>query len=274
MHRFNLSAWALANRPLVLYAMLLLALLGAWSYGRLGQSEDPPFTFKAMVVKTLWPGASAEEVARQVTERIEKKLMESPDYEFIRAYSRPGESRVFFIARDSMRSSEVPATWYEVRKKIADIRHTLPAGVVRPFSNDEFGHTFGNIYALAGTGFDYATLREFAERLQLELQRVPDVAKVQLLGLQDERIWIELDNAKLATLGVPMEQVRAALEAQNAVAPAGFFETPTDRVYLRVSGSFDSPEAISEFAVHADGRSFRIGDVATVRRGFSDPPAP
>src|SRR5690606_6891451 len=169
---------------------------------------------------------------------------------------------------------EVPATWYEVRKKIDDIRHTLPAGVVGPFFNDEFGDTFGNIYALAGTGFDYATLREFAERLQLELQRVPDVAKVQLLGLQDERIWIELDNAKLATLGVPMEQVRAALEAQNAVVPAGFFETPTDRVYLRVSGSFDSPEAISEFAVHADGRSFRIGDVATVRRGFSDPPAP
>ena len=274
MHRFNLSAWALANRPLVLYAMVLLALLGAWSYGQLGQSEDPPFTFKAMVVRTLWPGASAEEVARQVTERIEKKLMESPDYEFIRSYSRPGESQVFFVARDAMASRDIPDTWYQVRKKVGDIRATLPAGVIGPFFNDEFGDTFGNIYALAGEGFDYATLRDYAERLQLELQRVPDVAKVELLGLQDERIWIELDNAKLATLGVPLEQIQAALEAQNAVVPAGFFETPSDRVHLRVSGAFDSVAAIRDFPVNAGGRAFTIGDVATVRRGFADPPAP
>ena len=274
MHRFNLSAWALANRSLVLYAMLLLALLGAWSYARLGQSEDPPFTFKAMVVRTLWPGASAEEVARQVTERIEKKLMESPDYEFIRSYSRPGESQVFFVARDAMASRDIPATWYQVRKKVGDIRASLPPGVVGPFFNDEFGDTFGNIYALAGDGFDYATLRDYAERLQLELQRVPDVAKVELLGLQDERIWIELDNAKLATLGVPLDAVRAALEAQNAVAPAGFFETPSDRVHLRVSGAFDSVESIRRFPVRAGDRSFTIGDVARVRRGFADPPAP
>ena len=274
MSRFNLSAWALANRPLVLYAIVLLAVLGGWSYLRLGQSEDPPFTFKAMVVRTVWPGASAEEVARQVTERIESKLMESPDYEFIRGYSRPGESQVFFVARDSLLSRELPQAFYQVRKKIADIRHTLPPGVIGPFFNDEFGDTFGNIYALAGEGFDYATLRDYAERLQLELQRVEDVAKVELIGLQDERIWIELDNAKLATLGVPLEQVQAALEAQNAVAPAGFFETATDRVYLRVSGAFDSVDSIRGFPIRVGERSFTIGDVATVRRGFSDPPAP
>src|SRR5690554_3984170 len=161
--RFNLSEWALRNRGLVLYAMIVVAIGGVLSYLDLARSEDPPFTFKAMVVKTLWPGASAEEVARQVTERIEKKLMESPDYEFIRSYSRPGESQVFFIARDAMRSSEIPATWYQVRKKVGDIRASLPPGVIGPFFNDEFGDTFGNIYALAGGGFDYATLRDYAE---------------------------------------------------------------------------------------------------------------
>jgi multidrug efflux pump len=274
MTRFNLSEWALGNRGLVLYAMLLLAVLGATSYTRLGQSEDPPFTFKAMVVRTLWPGASAEEVARQVTERIEKKLMETGKYEFIRAYSRPGESQIIFVARDDLVSRELPELFYQVRKKTNDIRHTLPAGVIGPFFNDEFGDTFGNIYALSGKGFDYATLKDYAERVELELQRVPDVAKVELLGLQDEKIWIELSNTKLATLGVPMQQVQQALDEQNAVVPSGFFETPTERVQLRVSGRFDSVEQIADFPIRVGERSFRIRDVADVRRGFSDPPAP
>jgi multidrug efflux pump len=274
MTRFNLSEWALGNRGLVLYAMLLLAVLGASSYLRLGQSEDPPFTFKAMVVRTLWPGASAEEVARQVTERLEKELMETGKYEFIRAYSRPGESQIIFVARDDLVSRELPDVFYQARKKASDIRHTLPAGVIGPFFNDEFGDTFGNIYALTGTGFDYATLKDYAERLELELQRVPDVAKVELIGLQDEKIWIELSNTKLATLGVPMQQVQQALDEQNAVVASGFFETATERVQLRVSGRFDSVEDIADFPIRVGDRSFRIRDVAEVRRGFSDPPAP
>jgi multidrug efflux pump len=274
MTRFNLSEWALHNRGLVLYAMLLLALLGAVAYTRLGQSEDPPFTFKAMVVRTLWPGASAEEVSRQVTERIEKELMETGRYESIRAYSRPGESQIIFVAKDNLVSRDLPDVWYQIRKKATDIRHTLPAGVIGPFFNDEFGDTFGNIYALTGEGFDYATLKDYAERLELELQRVPDVAKVELIGLQEEKIWIELSNTKLATLGVPMPLVQQALDEQNAVVASGFFETPTDRVQLRVSGRFDSVEAIREFPIRAGDRTFRIGDVAEVRRGFSDPPAP
>ena len=274
MSRFNLSEWALHNRGLVLYGMLLLALLGAVSYARLGQSEDPPFTFKAMVVRTLWPGATAEEVSRQVTERIEKKLMETGKYEAIRAYSRPGESQIIFIAKDDLVSKDLPDLWYQVRKKTNDIRHTLPQGIVGPFFNDEFGDTFGNIYALTGKDFDYATLKDYAERLELELQRVPDVAKVELVGLQDEKIWIELSNTKLATLGVPMPQVQQALDEQNAILASGFFETPTDRVQLRVSGRFDSVEAIRDFPIRVGDRNFRIGDVAEVRRGFSDPPAP
>src|SRR5688572_23825743 len=212
MRRFNLSEWALNNRALVVYAMLMLALIGAWSYRHLGQSEDPPFTFKAMVVRTLWPGATADEVSRQVTERIEKELMETGKYEFIRSYSRPGESQVIFIARDSLTSKQVPDVWYQVRKKVGDIRPTLPEGVVGPFFNDEFGDTFGNIYALTGKGYTYAQLKDMADRIRNRLLRVKDVAKVELVGEQEEKIYVELANAKLATFGVQPAVVFAALQ--------------------------------------------------------------
>ncbi|WP_278619626.1 efflux RND transporter permease subunit [Ectopseudomonas oleovorans] len=271
---FNLSAWALRHRQIVLYIMLLFAVVGALSYTKLGQSEDPPFTFKDMVIRTNWPGASAEEVSRQVTERIEKKLMETGEYERITSFSRPGESQVTFMARDSMRSSEIPELWYQVRKKISDIRHTLPPGIQGPFFNDEFGTTFGNIYALTGNGFDYAVLKDYADRLQLQLQRVKDVGKVELVGLQDEKIWIELSNTKLATLGLPLSAVQQALEAQNAVAAAGFFETASERIQLRVTGRFESVEEIRDFPIRVADRTFRIADVAEVKRGFNDPPAP
>ena len=274
MRRFNLSEWALANRSLVLYMMLVLAVIGAWSYRHLGQSEDPPFTFKAMVVRTVWPGATAEEVAREVTDRVEKKLMETGNYERITSYSRPGESQVIFVARDSMHSDELPELWYQVRKKIGDIRHTLPQGTAGPFFNDEFGDTFGNIYALTGKGFDYALKKDYAERIELQLQRVPDVAKIELVGLQDEKVWIELSNTKLATLGIPLSAVQQALAEQNAVTPAGFFETPTDRIQLRVTGAFRSVEDIREFPIRAGDRTVRLGDIATVERGFADPAAP
>ncbi|UVJ45124.1 efflux RND transporter permease subunit [Pseudomonas sp. LS1212] len=271
---FNLSAWALRNRQIVLFLMLLLAIVGALSYTKLGQSEDPPFTFKAMVIRTNWPGASAEEVSRQVTERIEKKLMETGEYDRIVSFSRPGESMVTFIARDSMHSVEIPELWYQVRKKVSDIRHTLPPGAQGPFFNDEFGTTFGNIYALTGEGFDYAVLKDYADRVQIQLQRVKDVGKVELIGLQDEKIWIELSNVKLATLGLRLETVQQALEAQNAVSTAGFFETPSERLQLRVSGRFQTVEQIRNFPIRVGDRTFRIGDVAQVQRGFNDPPAP
>ncbi|MBK0059201.1 efflux RND transporter permease subunit [Pseudomonas sp. S44] len=271
---FNLSAWALRNRQIVLFLMILLAAIGAMSYTKLGQSEDPPFTFKAMVVRTLWPGATAEEVSRQVTERIEKKLMETGEYDKIVSFSRPGESQVTFMARDSMHSNEIPELWYQIRKKVADIRHTLPPEVQGPFFNDEFGTTFGNIYALSGAGFDYAVLKDYADRIQIQLQRVKDVGKVELIGLQDEKIWIELSNTKLATLGVPLAAVQQALREQNAVSTAGFFETPSERLQLRVSGRFDSVEQIRQFPIRVGDRTFRIGDVAEVHRGFNDPPAP
>ncbi len=272
--RFNVSEWALRNRQIVLFLMLLLAIVGALSYTKLGQSEDPPFTFKAMVIRTNWPGATAEEVSRQVTERIEKKLMETGEYERIMSFSRPGESQVTFIARDSMHSVEIPELWYQVRKKISDIRHTLPPGIQGPFFNDEFGTTFGNIYALTGEGFDYAVLKDYADRIQIQLQRVKDVGKVELLGLQDEKIWIELSNVKLATLGLPLAAVQQALEEQNAVSTAGFFETSSERLQLRVTGNFQTVDEIKNFPIRVGDRTFRISDVADVRRGFNDPPAP
>ncbi|MCU1119194.1 efflux RND transporter permease subunit [Stenotrophomonas muris] len=274
MRRFNLSEWALSNRPLVLFAMLAFALIGAWSYEHLGQSEDPPFTFKAMVVRTLWPGATAEQVSRQVTEPIEKALMNTGEYEFIRSYSRPGESQVIFMARDSLRSRQIPDLWYQVRKRVGDIRATLPREIVGPFFNDEFGDTYGNIYALTGKGFDYAVMRDYADRIQLELQRVPDVGKIDLVGLQDEKVWIELSNTRLATLGVSMQQVQQALADQNAITGTSFFETATDRVQLRVTGQFNDIDAIRQFPIRAGDRTVHLGDIAEVKRGFADPASP
>lgn len=272
--RFNLSAWALNNRPLVVFSMVLLAIIGSMSYSQLGQSEDPPFTFKAMVIHTLWPGATAEEMAQQVTERIEKKLMETGEYEKIVSFSRPGESQVTFIADDALASKQIPELWYQIRKKVSDIKHTLPTGTQGPFFNDEFGTTFGNIYALTGEGFDYATLKDYADRVQLQLQRVKDVGKVDILGLQDEKIWIELSNTQLAGLGLPLQAVQQALAEQNSVSAAGFFETASDRVQLRVSGRFETVREIREFPIRVGERTFRLGDIAEVRRGFNDPAAP
>lgn len=272
--RFNLSEWALRNRSLVLFAMIAMALIGTWSYKHLGQSEDPPFTFKTMVIKTMWPGATAEEVARQVTERVEKAVMNTGEYEFVRSYSRPGESQVIFMARDSMRSRDVPELWYQIRKKVGDIKATLPDGVVGPFFNDEFGDTFGNIYALTGKGYDYAVLKDYADRIQLELQRVQDVGKVELEGLQDEKVWVDLSNTKLATLGIPLSAVQQAVQQQNTLADASFFETRDERVQLRVSGEFGSVEQIRQFPIRANGRTVRLGDIADVHRGFADPAQP
>jgi multidrug efflux pump len=274
LRRFNLSEWALAHQTLVLYFMVVLALVGVGSYMRLGQAEDPDFTFKLMVVRTMWPGASADEVERQLTDRIEKKLQETPRLDFLRSYSKPGESVVFVFVKDSARPEEIRDTWYQVRKKAGDIRHTLPQGTLGPFFNDEFGDTFGNIYALTGEGYTYAQLKEQADRIRNQLLRVKDVAKVELVGEQDEKIYVELANAKLATFGVEPAVVFAALAQQNAIAAGGSFETPTDRIFIRATGALDSVESVKAIAIRANGRLFRLGDVASVYRGFADPPQP
>jgi len=274
MRGFNLSAWALANRPLVLFLMLASTLAGMYSWQQLGQSEDPPFTFTAMVVNTRWPGATASEVAQQVTEPIEKALLNTGQQFFIQSYSRPGESQVIFLTRESIRSHEVPDVFYQVRKRVGDIRAQLPGEIIGPFFNDEFGDTFGNIYALSGQGVSPALLRDYAERLQLQLQRLPDVGKVELFGIQDEKIWVELSNARMATLGISLPQVREALSEQNAMLPASRFETPGERVELRVSGAFQSVQDIANIPIRAGTRVIHLHEIADVYRGFADPPAP
>ncbi len=274
MNGFNLSEWALRHQALVRYFILVLAVVGVMAYQRLSQSEDPPFTFKVMVIRTLWPGATAREVEQQVTDRIEKKLQEAPYADIIRSYSKPGESNVFFLARDSTPPAEMPNVFYQVRKKIGDIRQTLPAGIQGPFFNDEFGDTLGNVYALIGDGYDYAALKHYADKVRDELLRVKDVAKVELIGEQDERIYVELSSTRLATLGIDLQTLLGALASQNAVAAAGSFETGFDRIYLRPGGAFDSVERIRELSIRAGGRLLRLGDIAEVKRGFADPPQP
>ncbi|ENG3827184.1 efflux RND transporter permease subunit [Acinetobacter baumannii] len=272
--KFNLSEWALNNKGIVLYFMLLLGIIGAISYSKLSQSEDPPFTFKVMVVQTYWLGATAKEVSTLVTDRIEKELMTTGQYDKIMAYSRPGESMVTFVAKDSLTSAQIPDVWYNVRKKVNDIRHELPSGVQGPFFNDEFGDTFGNIYVLTGKDFDYALLKEYADRLQLQLQRVKDVGKVELIGLQDQKIWIEISNTKAVQLGIPVSAIQEALQKQNSMASAGFFETGTDRIQIRVSGQLQSVEDIKKMPLLVGDKTIQLGDVADVYRGFSQPAQP
>ena len=270
----NLSEWALRHRTLVAYLIVVLMLAGVISYLRLGRAEDPDFTFKAMVVRTLWPGATAHEVELQVTERIEKRLQDVPWVDVVRSQTRAGDSLITILLKDYTPKKEVPEAWYQVRKKIGDIRNTLPQGVLGPYFNDEFGDTFISIFALTGDGFDLAALRREADRIARLLRQVPDVKKIELVGVQDEKIYIEISHTKLATLGLNPLAIFDALQKQNAMTPAGFYETPSARVRIRVSGDFASVDSIREIGIQANGRLFRLGDIATVRRGFADPPTP
>ena len=276
MKDINLSEWALKHQSMVLYLMIVLMLGGALSYFKLGRAEDPDFTFKVMVVRTLWPGATAQEVEQQVTERLEKKLVETPWIDVLRSASRPGESLVFVMLKDYTPKTEVPEAWRQVRKKLDDIRHTLPAGVQGPFPNDEFGDVQIKIFALTAndSGFTMADLKHEADRLARELRAVPDIKRIEMIGVQDEKVFIEVSPARLAAQGLTPSVVFDALQRQNMVVPAGFVETVTDRVRLRVSGPFASVETIRDADLMVGGRHLRLGDIATVRRGLADPPQP
>ena len=270
----NLSAWALAHQQMVLFLIIVLMGAGVISYLNLGRAEDPDFTFKVMVVRTLWPGATAQQVEQEVTERIEKKLQETVWVDVLRSASKPGDSMVFVVLKDYTPKKEVPEAWRQVRKKLDDIRHALPDGVQGPFPNDEFGDVQINIFALTGDGFDLAALRRHADRIALDLKRVPDVKRVELIGVQDEKIYLEVAPHRLANLGITPGQIGEALQKQNIVSPSGFVDTATDRVQLRVSGGFDSVERVRDADLLVNGQHFRLGDIAKVSRGFADPPNP
>ncbi|MFN4290816.1 MAG: efflux RND transporter permease subunit [Permianibacter sp.] len=268
----NLSEWALKHQTLVLYFMLLIAAAGVMSYFKLGRAEDPSFTFRVMVVNVFWPGATAREMEQQVTDRIEKKLQETPGLDHVNSFSKPGEAYIFVFLRDNVDPSTISNSWYQVRKKLSDIRHTLPSDVIGPFFNDEFGDTFGNIYALTADGFSQAELRAYAEKARQELLRVPDVAKVELLGVQPEKVYIELSDSKLATLGLDPGLIITTLQSQNVMTSAGDVVTDSNRVYLRVTGNFETVEHIREIGIQANSRIFRLGDIARIYRGYADPP--
>ncbi|HEV2270074.1 MAG TPA: efflux RND transporter permease subunit [Steroidobacteraceae bacterium] len=272
MSGFNLSEWALKHRSLVLYAMIVTAILGVLGFSHLGESEDPPFTFKVMVIQTLWPGASAQQVEREVTDRIERKLQETPNVDFLQSYSRPGESMIFFNIKDSAPAGAVPPTWYQVRKRVDDMANELPQGVNGPFFNDEFGDVYTNIYALEGDGYSFAELRDYADKLREELLRVPGVAKVDYFGEQTQVIHVEISNRKLATLGITPADIEAVLRAQNAVTGAGSYETASDHITLRESGQFRTVRSLEDVTFRADGRLLRLGDIAHIYRGYEDPP--
>ncbi|MEN9985427.1 MAG: hypothetical protein RI925_929 [Pseudomonadota bacterium] len=273
MKRINLSEWAIRHASLVRYLMVILLIGGVWSYGKLGQKEDPEFTFKAMLVRVVWPGASTDDMQLQVTDRVEKKLMEHPDLDFVKSYTKPGESVLIVNLKESLPPKDVPNAWYQVRKKLGDIRQQLPADIKGPFFNDEFGDTFGNIYAFTGDGLGYEDLRRYVEYVKREALRLPDVAKADIIGEQEEKIYLTLDTARLAGLGMDVQQLWKALAEQNAVTPAGAIDTATDHVPVRVSGALSSVESVRALLLSANGRSFRLGDVASVSRGYATPPS-
>ncbi len=272
--KFNLSEWALRHRSVVIYFMAVAVLAGLLSYQRLGRGEDPTFIIKTMVVQAAWPGASVEETLRQVTERLERKLQETPKLDFLRSYTSAGLTTIFVNLKGSATAQEVPDIWYHVRKSIGDIRGTLPQGIVGPGFNDEFGDTFGIIYGFTADGFSRRELRDHVEDIRSKLLNIPDVSKIEILGAQDERIFIEFSMAELASLGIDRNALVAALQSQNVVQPAGNIETGNEIISLRVSGAFQDERDIADVNFVVNGRVLRLSDIATVRRGYADPPQP
>jgi multidrug efflux pump len=274
MTQFNLSEWALKHRSLTVYLMILAVLAGVVSFVRLGRSEDPTFIIKTMVVQAAWPGATIEDTLQQVTERLERKLQETPKLDYLRSFTRAGVTTIFVNLQGSTTAREVPDIWYHVRKSIGDIRHTLPAGIVGPGFNDDFGDTFGTIYGFTADGFTHRELRDYVEDVRSKLLQVADVSKIEILGAQDERIFVEFSMKELATLGIDRSALLAALQAQNVVQPAGTIQTGNETVSLQVSGAFRSERDVLDVNFVVGGRILRLSDIARVRRAYADPPQP
>ena len=270
----NLSEWALSKRSLVFFLMILAVVAGALSFLRLGRSEDPAFTTRTMVVAASWPGATVDEMTRQVTERLERTLQETTNVEHVRSYTTPGVTTIFVELKDSTPPGDVPDSWYQVRKNIGDMRMTLPTGVIGPFFNDDFGDTFGTIYGFTADGFSFRELRDYVEDARSKLLSLPDVSKIEILGAQDELIYVEFSADKLAGLRIDLPSVIAALREQNIVLPSGTVQTDKERIFLRTTGAFGAEQEIAAVNLVLGGRNVRLGDIATVRRAYSDPPQP
>ena len=274
MSRFNLSEWALGHRSFVWFLMLAAVLTGILSYQKLGREEDPAFTIKTMIVQANWPGATVEEMTNQVTDRIERKLQELGTLDFTKSYSTPGQTTIFVNLKDTTNGRDIPAIWVQVRNKIGDIRSELPQGVQGPYFNDQFGDVFGNIYALTADGLSFRQLRDYAEQARTEILKIHGAGKVELLGVQDEVIYLDFSTRHVAGLGIDQQAVLQSLQAQNAVAPSGVVQAGPERVSLRVTGQFTSEESLRAINIRVGDRFFRLTDIATVTRGYTDPPQP
>ncbi|SHI45324.1 Multidrug efflux pump subunit AcrB [Aureimonas altamirensis DSM 21988] len=274
MSGFNLSDWALRNRSIVVYLMMIAVVIGLASYNTLGRNEDPSFVIKTMVVQAAWPGASVEDTLSQVTERLERTLQETPHLDFLRSYTSAGVTTIFVALQGKATPAEVNDTWYHVRKSVGDMRHTLPMGIVGPGFDDEFGDTFGIIYGFTADGFSSRELRDYVEDARSKLLHVADVSKIDIIGAQDEQIFIEFSMEQLANLGVDRTSLIAALRAQNVVRPSGIIRTGDENLALQVSGSFETEDDIRNVDFFVGDRLLRLSDIAVVRRGESDPPQP
>jgi multidrug efflux pump subunit AcrB len=272
--QFNLSKWALENRSLVVYIMIAATIAGLASFFSLGRDEDPPFVIKTMVVQAAWPGATLDDTLQQLTDRLERTLQETPSLDFLRSYTSPGKTTIFVNLKGKTTAAQIPDIWYHVRKSIGDIRNTLPAGVVGPGFNDEFGDVFGIIYGVTADGFTHRELKDYAEDIRSRLMQVPDVAKIEILGAQEEKIFVEFSVQQLAGLGIDRSALTAALAAQNIVSPSGILQTGNERLTLRVSGAFESEQDILAVNFVANGRLIRLRDIAQVHRAYADPPQP
>lgn len=274
MKKLNLSEWALNHKQLVYFFVLLVFAAGIFSYQRLGRMEDPDFVIRQMVVSVAWPGASARQVEEQVTDKLEKKLQDTPGLDYLKSYSRPGQAVIYVNLNETVKEADVRPTWLEVRNMLSDIRSTLPQGVVGPAFNDRFDDVFGSIYALTSDGYSYEDMRVKAEQIRRILLGVKNVKKVELIGVQPEKIYIEMESSKLSQLGIDPAVIIAAVKAQNAMTPSGMLETASDDVYLRVSGMFENVEGLRNMPIRANERIFRLGDVAKIERGYAEPMEP
>ena len=272
--RLNLSEWALKHRSLVVYFMIVAVVAGIFSYFRLGRNEDPVFIIKTMVVQAAWPGATIDDTLKQVTERVERTLQETPHLDFLRSFTSAGVTTIFVNLKGDTTARQVADTWRHVREIVADMRHTLPDGVVGPGFNDKFGDTFGIIYGFTADGFSGRELRDYVEDVRSKLLHVQDVSKIEILGAQDEKIFVEFSMKELANLGVDRSALISALQAQNIVRPGGTIQTGDEKLSLRVSGAFRSEQDLLNVNFAVGGRMLRLSDIAQVRRGYADPPQP
>lgn len=270
----NLSELALKNKVLVWYFIVIVAIAGVFSYMKLGRMEDPAYTVRQMVVTVAWPGATAQQMQDQVTDKIEKKLQDTPNLDYIKSYSSPGQAVIYVNLTDQAPADSIRSTWHEVRNLTEDMKKELPEGVYGPYYNDRFDDVYGSVYAITGDGYSYEELRQKAEKIRRIMLGIQDVSKVEIVGEQSEKVYIEVANAKLAELGIAPTAIANAVKGQNAMTPAGMIDTKSDNVYLRISGVFEDVEAIRNLPINANGRVFRLGDIAAVERRYTEPSDP